>query len=120
MAKIPFPDQSQWRGFQTSLTRIGVWLLSVLQVTLFVSVGLLFVFAAALLISIIQFQIRIIEAKTQSRNFSLTSLTQSVEMQKQVVRSIRTIREQDRILLQDEDLRRTRVSSLLPLGRGVG
>lgn len=105
MARFPFPDQEQRRRAMTRLKRVGTSTLSIMGATAFVSLGLLCVFAAALLISIIQFQIRVIEAKTQSRNFSLRSLTQSVEMQKHVVESVRAIRAQDRILLQDDDFR---------------
>ena len=53
--------------------------------------GFIFVGVVALLISIIQFQLRIIEAKNQSRNFSLTSLTQSVMMQQEFVELVKTV-----------------------------
>ena len=111
MARFPFFDQEQRQQAMARLKRATAGTLSIVGATAFVSLGLLFVFAAALLISIIQFQIRVIEAKTQSRNFSLRSLTQSVEMQKHVVGSVRAIQAQDRILLQDDDFRE-RVANL--------
>ena len=55
------------------------------------TLAVLLVACAAILISIIQFQIRVIEAKTQSRNFSLTSLVQSVQMQKELEKSLATV-----------------------------
>jgi hypothetical protein len=89
--RVSIPNHEQWR-------RAGKWglhaaasLWALLRVSVFAFVGLAFVFVTALLISIIQFQIRIIDAKTQSKNFSLTALTQSVEMQKEVVKSVKDI-----------------------------
>ncbi|HEX5213381.1 MAG TPA: hypothetical protein VFW22_16770 [Pseudolabrys sp.] len=60
----------------------------VVKISAFAVVAVAFVIAAALFISIIQFQIRIIEAKTQSKNFSLISLSQSVAMQKELDSSV--------------------------------
>lgn len=60
----------------------------VVKITAFAVVAIGFVISAALFISIIQFQIRIIEAKTQSKNFSLISLSQSVAMQKELDHSV--------------------------------
>jgi len=54
-------------------------------------IALCLVGCAAILISIIQFQIRVIEAKTQSKSFSLTSLVQSVRMQKDLESSLATV-----------------------------
>lgn len=58
------------------------------KLTAFAVVAIGFVVIAALFISIIQFQIRIIEAKNQSKNFSLISLSQSVAMQKELDSSV--------------------------------
>jgi hypothetical protein len=65
--------------------------------------SLIFVVIAAVLISIIQFQIRIIEAKSQSRSFSLTSLIQSVRMQEELEDSLKTIHEQAAVLVLSEE-----------------
>jgi hypothetical protein len=89
------PSKKQWQLAGKWCLRVGtdfltaVWVF--VRVSAFLVTGLVFVFATALLISIIQFQIRIIEAKTQSRTFSLTSLTQQVEMQRLITDSINTI-----------------------------
>jgi hypothetical protein len=60
----------------------------VVKLSAFAVVAIGFVVIAALFISIIQFQIRIIEAKNQSKNFSLISLSQSVAMQKELDSSV--------------------------------
>lgn len=65
--------------------------------------SLVFVVIAAVLISIIQFQIRVIEAKSQSKSFSLTSLIQSVRMQEELETSLNTIHEQAAVLVRSEE-----------------
>lgn len=75
------------------LTVIAIYAFRGTKLAGFTVAALLLVGLAALLISIIQFQIRIIEAKNQSRNFSLTSLTQSVAMQREFVDSVKTVQE---------------------------
>ena len=67
--------------------------------------SLVFVVIAAVLISIIQFQMRIIEAKSQSRSFSLTSLIQSVRMQEELENSLKTIHEQAAVLVRSEEFK---------------
>ena len=64
----------------------GRW--RVVKLAAFAVVAIGFVIVAALFISLIQFQIRIIEAKNQSKNFSLISLSQSVAMQKELDGSV--------------------------------
>lgn len=102
MARVPVPSQEQWRKAGRWLVRGLVAVGAAVRVFAFVLTGLIFVFAVALLISIIQFQIRIIEAKSQSKNFSLTSMTQSVEMQRDLVSSIKTIQTQGTIISEFE------------------
>jgi hypothetical protein len=72
-----------------------IWLVTATKLLLFTVIGLTFVALAAFFISVIQFQIRIIEAKNQSKNFSLTSLTQSVAMQDEFVASVRKVQESE-------------------------
>ena len=79
----------------------------VIQLTLFTGLGLLLVAVSALLISIIQFQIRIIEAKNQSKNFELTSLTQTVEMQRDLVESIKFVQSHELVIVGYESLQST-------------
>ena len=82
----------------------GLFLGRVTKVTLLTVVGLSFVAASALLISVIQFQIRIIEAKNQSKNFSLTSLIQSVAMQKEFSNSVRMVQKAETALTRYTEL----------------
>src|SRR5882672_7178080 len=77
------PPTGQWRGF---------------KVTAFVIGAIGFVVLASLCISIIQFQIRIIDAKNQSKNFSLISLSQSVAMQKELENSVKNVQDSDDLL----------------------
>ncbi len=84
--------------------QVGAFLWRAAKITLLMVVGLSFVAATALLISIIQFQIRIIEAKNQSKSFSLTSLTQSVEMQKEFTASVEKIQKTEAIMAKFLDI----------------
>lgn len=70
--------------------------------TAFVTLAIGFVICAALFISIIQFQIRIIEAKNQSKNFSLISLSQSVAMQKELVNSVERVQSSEDLIASYE------------------
>jgi hypothetical protein len=60
---------------------------------------------SALVISIVQFQLRIIDAKNQSKNFYPNSLTQNVEMQKDFVDSIRFVQTNEPTIVSYVDLR---------------
>jgi hypothetical protein len=85
--------------------QFGAFLVRFIKVAVPTVIGLSFVAAAALLISIIQFQIRIIEAKTQSKTFSLTSLIQSVALQKEFTASVRKIQETEAVVARFQELR---------------
>jgi hypothetical protein len=67
--------------------------------------GIFCVMLTALAISVVQFQIRIIDAKNQSKNFYPNSLTQNVEMQRDFVDSIRYVQRNEPIIVNYVDLR---------------
>src|ERR1700724_2918372 len=92
--------------------RVQWYALGFLKRAVFAFIGVAFVFAAAIIISIIQFQLRIIEAKNQSKNFSLTSLTQSVVMQKEFVESVKTVQKNELILARYQDFQGTFYSEI--------
>jgi hypothetical protein len=69
--------------------------------------GIFCVMLTALAISVVQFQIRIIDAKNQSKNFYPNSLTQNVEMQRDFVDSIRYVQKKEPTIVNYVDLRTT-------------
>jgi len=98
--KSEVANLSSWRANLIAISKyLSIKLMfKFLGKALFTFLGLFFVALAAMLISVIQFQSRIIEAKNQSKNFSLTALTQSVAMQEQFVQAVDRVQsDQDRI-----------------------
>jgi hypothetical protein len=79
----------------------------------FAILAISFVVCAALFISIIQFQLRIIEAKNQSKNFSLISLSQSVAMETELESSVDYVQRHEDLLARYETVNSSYLSHVL-------
>jgi hypothetical protein len=82
------------------------------KLTGFAILAIGFVICAAMFISIIQFQLRITEAKNQSKSFSLISLSQMVTEQKELGDSVEFVQKSDDLMANYDNFTSFYVSEL--------